>query len=166
MKVLAEDQRNWVCNTANATSLLWYMFHCRSGLECCRQLGRISRHNKVDPTQLILSSFQGMGPARPLRSVPASVEPLHKPRQLWCFKMLRRFPGILPVIETTRARSSFQSWSTARWICRSLGTIEGTDGIYNGGVIDIDCVEPGGLGNDDMQGLEKLAKLLAECCDW
>lgn len=34
------------------------------------------------------------------------------------------------------------------------------------GVIDVDCAELGGFDEVDKQGLEDLAKLLGECCDW
>ena len=34
------------------------------------------------------------------------------------------------------------------------------------GVIDIDCANINGFDDVDKEGLEQLAKLLAECCDW
>jgi len=34
------------------------------------------------------------------------------------------------------------------------------------GVIDIDCADQGGFDEEDRKGLEALAELLAEACDW
>lgn len=34
------------------------------------------------------------------------------------------------------------------------------------GVIDIDCAEVDGFDEKDQEGLEAIAKLLAESCDW
>ncbi|KAK2790389.1 hypothetical protein FQN52_005657 [Onygenales sp. PD_12] len=33
-------------------------------------------------------------------------------------------------------------------------------------IIDIDCTEPSGFDDVDKKGLEALASLMAECCDW
>jgi len=34
------------------------------------------------------------------------------------------------------------------------------------GVIDVDCAEVDGFDEEDKQGLEAIAKLLAGACDW
>lgn len=33
-------------------------------------------------------------------------------------------------------------------------------------MIDVDCKEVDGFDEEDQKGLERLAELLGECCDW
>jgi putative methionine-R-sulfoxide reductase with GAF domain len=59
MKALVEDQRNWVCNTANASSLLWHMFHSIEGPSTAVNWAGFYVVDKRDPSQLILGPFHG-----------------------------------------------------------------------------------------------------------
>ena len=59
MKALVEDQRNWVCNTANASSLLWHMFHSLQGPSVAVNWAGFYVVDKLDPSQLILGPFHG-----------------------------------------------------------------------------------------------------------
>ncbi len=59
MKGLVQDQRNWVCNTANAASLLWHMFKALpSPSSSVNWSGFYVLDNQV-PQQLILGPFHG-----------------------------------------------------------------------------------------------------------
>ena len=59
MKALVEDQRNWVCNTANASSLLWHMFHSLEEPSTAVNWAGFYVVDKRDPSQLILGPFHG-----------------------------------------------------------------------------------------------------------
>ena len=59
MKALVEDQKNWVCNTANASSLLWHMFHSLQDPSIAVNWAGFYVVDKKDPSQLILGPFHG-----------------------------------------------------------------------------------------------------------
>ena len=59
MKSLAEGQRNWVCNTANAASLLWHLFHSLPAPSSSVNWSGFYVTDPKDNRQLILGPFQG-----------------------------------------------------------------------------------------------------------
>ena len=59
MKSLAERQRNWVCNTANASSLLWHMFRSLRAPSSAVNWAGFYVLDKNDAGQLILGPFHG-----------------------------------------------------------------------------------------------------------
>jgi putative methionine-R-sulfoxide reductase with GAF domain len=59
MRGLVEGQRNWVCNTANAASLLWHMFHSLPAPSSAVNWAGFYVCDPRDPSQLILGPFQG-----------------------------------------------------------------------------------------------------------
>ena len=59
MRDLAEGQRNWVCNLANASSLLWHMYHSLgSPLSSVNWAGFYVLDTR-DSSRLILGPFHG-----------------------------------------------------------------------------------------------------------
>jgi L-methionine (R)-S-oxide reductase len=59
MKGLVDDQRNWVCNTANAASLLWHMFHALPAPASSVNWSGFYVADKKKSGQLILGPFHG-----------------------------------------------------------------------------------------------------------
>lgn len=59
MEGLVVEQRNWVCNTANAASLLWHLFHSLPAPSSDVNWAGFYVIDKANPTQLILGPFQG-----------------------------------------------------------------------------------------------------------
>ena len=59
MTSLVQDQRNWVCNTANAASLLWHMFHALPAPSTSVNWSGFYVVDKQKPAQLILGPFHG-----------------------------------------------------------------------------------------------------------
>lgn len=59
MTGLVTDQRNWVCNTANAASLLWHLFHSQPSPSSAVNWAGFYVQDKAKPSQLILGPFQG-----------------------------------------------------------------------------------------------------------
>lgn len=59
MKGLVHDQRNWVCNTANAASLLWHMFKALPAPSLVVNWSGFYVVDKQNPDQLILGPFHG-----------------------------------------------------------------------------------------------------------
>lgn len=59
MRALVEDQRNWVCNTANASSLLWHLYHSLPNPAGAVNWAGFYVVDKKNPSQLILGPFHG-----------------------------------------------------------------------------------------------------------
>jgi putative methionine-R-sulfoxide reductase with GAF domain len=59
MTSLLHDQRNWVCNLANAASLLWHLYHSQPTPSSSVNWAGFYVLDPKDPTQLILGPFQG-----------------------------------------------------------------------------------------------------------
>lgn len=59
MKGLAEGQRNWVCNLANASSLLWHMYHSLGAPSSSVNWAGFYVLDRNYPGQLILGPFHG-----------------------------------------------------------------------------------------------------------
>ena len=59
MTALVEGQRNWVCNLANAASLLWHLFHSLPSPSSFVNWAGFYVVDKLRPSQLILGPFQG-----------------------------------------------------------------------------------------------------------
>jgi L-methionine (R)-S-oxide reductase len=56
---LVHEQRNWVCNTANAASLLWHLFHSLPAPSSHVNWVGFYVVDTAKPSQLILGPFQG-----------------------------------------------------------------------------------------------------------
>ena len=59
MKALLEGQRNWVCNTANAASLLWHLYHALPAPSSSVNWSGFYVLDPRDHGQLILGPFHG-----------------------------------------------------------------------------------------------------------
>jgi L-methionine (R)-S-oxide reductase len=59
MTGLVQNQRNWVCNTANAASLLWHLFHALPPPSSSVNWSGFYVVDKQKPDQLILAPFHG-----------------------------------------------------------------------------------------------------------
>jgi putative methionine-R-sulfoxide reductase with GAF domain len=59
LSALLTSQRNWVCNTANAASLLWHLFHALPAPSAHVNWAGFFVVDKANPKQLILGPFQG-----------------------------------------------------------------------------------------------------------
>jgi L-methionine (R)-S-oxide reductase len=59
MRGLADVQRNWVCNLANASSLLWHMYHSLGAPSSSVNWAGFYVLDRKDSRQLILGPFHG-----------------------------------------------------------------------------------------------------------
>ena len=59
LRGLVEEQRNWVCNTANAASLLWHLFHSLPSPSPEVNWSGFYVLDPLDSGQLILGPFMG-----------------------------------------------------------------------------------------------------------
>jgi len=150
MKSLAEDQRNWVCNTANAASLLWHMFKSLPIPSSAVNWTGFYVLDPKDPTQLILGPFQGKVACQTIKIGKGVCGTVAENGESLVLEDVETFPGHIAC--------DGDSKSEAVIAIRAGGKIVG--------VIDIDCAELKGFDEIDRKGLEDLACLIADCCDW
>ncbi|BFZ58064.1 hypothetical protein PYCC9005_005122 [Savitreella phatthalungensis] len=149
---LLEGQRNWVCNLANAACLLW---HGLKSLD--RPSGAVNWAgfyviDHRDSTQLILGPFHGKVACQVIKlgrgvcgqaaSMAKStlVKDVHAhPDHIACDSETNS-ELVVPIIRTSDRKVV--------------------------GVVDIDCADKEGFDEGDKDAIEKLARLLADACDW
>lgn len=150
MESLALDQRNWVCNTANASSILWHMFKSLQGPSAAVNWAGFYVVDKKDPSQLILGPFHGKVACQTIRIGSGVCGAVARDGASLILEDVETFPGHIACDGDSRSEAVVP--------IRVGETVVG--------VIDIDCAELKGFDEDDRDGLERLAKLLADCCDW
>jgi putative methionine-R-sulfoxide reductase with GAF domain len=156
---LVTDQRNWVCNLSNAASLLWHLYHRPN-----QPPSSPSNHVNwagfyvLDPLaakngkqQLILGPFQGKVACQTIAWGRGVCGTAAQRAETVLLEDVEAFPGHIA------CDSESQSEVVVPIV---LG-----DGRVMG-VIDIDCARKGGFDQEDREGLESLARLLADACDW
>jgi putative methionine-R-sulfoxide reductase with GAF domain len=150
MKALLEDQRNWVCNTANAASLLWHMYHSLPSPSSSVNWAGFYVVDPLKQEQLILGPFQGKVACQTI-TIGKGV----------CGTVAERGEGILLAdVELFPSHIACDGDSKSEVVVPIFerGKVVG--------VIDIDCAEHGGFDEVDRDGLERLADLLGRGCDW
>ncbi|KAJ9614040.1 hypothetical protein H2200_002176 [Cladophialophora chaetospira] len=158
---LVEDQRNWVCNLANAASLLWHLYHSlpsdiSSGGSAVNWAGFYVLDPSAPEKQLILGPFMGKvacqtitlgkgvcGTAAVGRDGSGKAETL-------LVKDVEAFPGHIACDGDSRSEIVVPMRANEKVV----------------GVIDIDCAELNGFDEEDQRGLEAIADLLGRSCDW
>jgi L-methionine (R)-S-oxide reductase len=166
MKALVEDQRNWVCNTANASSLLWHMFHSLQGPSTAVNWAGFYVVDKRDPSQLILGPFQGKVACQTIKIGSGVCGTVAMNGSSLVLEDVETFPGHIACDGDSKSEVvvPIEVDGKVGGCASSEGLVLTTWQIV--GVIDIDCAEVKGFDDDDRRGLEQLANLLAKCCDW
>ncbi|KIX92099.1 uncharacterized protein Z520_12183 [Fonsecaea multimorphosa CBS 102226] len=159
LEALLEAQRNWVCNLANAASLLWHMYHALPPAVSREAAGvNWAGFYVLDPAaptrQLILGPFMGKVACQTItlgKGVcgTAATGDDGTGKSL-VVKDVEAFPGHIACDGETKSEIVVP--------IRSAGKVVG--------VIDIDCTQLNGFDDQDREGLEKVAALLASSCDW
>lgn len=150
MTGLLEGQRNWVCNTANAASLLWHMFKALPAPSSSVNWSGFYVLDKLKPNQLILGPFHGKVACQTIAIGKGVCGTAASKAETVLLQDVETFPGHIA------CDSDSKSEVVVPIVLRGKVV----------GVIDIDCAENGGFDEHDREGLEKLAKLLADACDW
>ncbi|KAF2231721.1 GAF domain-like protein [Viridothelium virens] len=147
---LFEDQRNWICNLANASSLIYHALKSLptpsnrvnwAGFYVC---------SPNDPSELILGPFQGKVACQTIafgKGVCGTAAALKKTQ-------------LVPDVENFAGHIACDSESQSEIVV----PIMKDDNVV--GIIDIDCAEKNGFGEDDQTALEELARLLVRSCDF
>ncbi|CUS22265.1 LAQU0S05e01464g1_1 [Lachancea quebecensis] len=143
---LAADQDNWVCNLANASSLLWHAYRSLP-LDVNWAGFYISRiENKQE---LLLGPFQGKVACQTIKVGSGVCGAAAHTKETQVVPDVNKFPGHIACDGETKSEIVVPIVSDAG------------DCL---GVIDIDCLEYNGFGETDKKYLEELAKMIAKTC--
>ncbi|KAH7266404.1 hypothetical protein NW754_008870 [Fusarium falciforme] len=153
---LITGQRNWVCNLANAASLLWHAY---------KSLGSPSKDvnwagfyvldkSSQDP-QLILGPFQGKVACQTIQFGKGVCGAAAESQQTQLVHDVEKFPGHIACDGDSKSE-----------IVVPIVAEQGDGSKKLVAIIDIDCAELNGFDEVDKAHLEQLAALLAKGCDW
>ncbi|OAP54605.1 hypothetical protein AYL99_11053 [Fonsecaea erecta] len=161
LTALVDAQRNWVCNLANAASLLWHMYHEALAVPTGAAVNWAGFY-VLDPSTstgggggggLILGPFMGKVACQTIAlgkgvcgtAAAGGGQSLVVPD-------VEAFPGHIACDGETKSE-----------IVVPIRAAEGGKVV---GVIDIDCMQLNGFDDQDREGLENVAALLGSACDW
>lgn len=150
MTGLVEGQRNWVCNTANAASLLWHMFKALPAPSSSVNWSGFYVLDRRDPKQLILGPFHGKVACQTIAIGKGVCGTAASKAEAVLLEDVDSFPGHIACDSDSKSEVVVPIIVQGQVL----------------GVIDIDCAELSGFDEEDREGLEKLARLLAGACDW
>ncbi|RMZ79592.1 hypothetical protein DV737_g3274, partial [Chaetothyriales sp. CBS 132003] len=140
LQALVDDQRNWVCNTANAASLLWHLFH---SLPAPSNAVNWAGFYVIDPKkqgQLILGPFMGKVACQTIAIGKGVCGTVAARRQTAVVRDVHDFDGHIACDGDTKSEIV-------------VPIVVGEEKRLVG-VIDVDCKEVQGFDDEDRLGLE------------
>lgn len=154
---LFDGQRNWVCNLANAASLLWHAYKSLPSPSSQVNWAGFYTLDTAAPAskpQLILGPFQGKVACQTIRFGRGVCGTSASTQSTQLVPDVEQFPGHIACDGDSKSE-----------IVVPILVGEG-DARRLVAIIDIDCAEVNGFDEVDKAALEKLADLLARGCDW
>ncbi|KAI8629955.1 GAF domain-like protein [Xylariaceae sp. FL1651] len=153
---LFDGQRNWVCNLANAASLLW---HAYKSLPSPSSQVNWAGFYTLDPQkttkpQLILGPFQGKVACQTIAFGRGVCGTAAASQTTQLVPDVEQFPGHIACDGDSRSE-----------IVVPIVAGEGESRKVVA-IIDIDCADINGFDEVDKKYLEQLATLLGRSCDW
>ncbi|KAH8554543.1 GAF domain-like protein [Umbelopsis sp. PMI_123] len=152
VKAFVDGQRFWVTNLANAAALIYHGLHSLEDHKNKRV--NWAGFYITDPTndqKLILGPFQGKVACTEIQFGKGVCGAAAATQQTQVVKNVHEFPSHI-------ACDSASNSEIVVPLVLSSGKLIG--------VIDIDCEELEGFNDDDRVGLEAVAKVIVDSCDW
>ncbi|SMR45483.1 unnamed protein product [Zymoseptoria tritici ST99CH_1A5] len=149
-KALFDGQQNWVCNTANAASLLWHAYHA---LPSPSNKVNWSGFYVADPrkqNQLILGPFQGKVACQTISFGKGVCGAAAKTGKTQLVPDVERFPGHIACDGASKSEIVVPIVKDGKVVA----------------IIDIDCAVENGFDEEDQLKLEELADVLGQGCNW
>ncbi|AEO62437.1 uncharacterized protein THITE_2106590 [Thermothielavioides terrestris NRRL 8126] len=143
-----------VCNLANAASLLWHAYKSLpSPSNQVNWAGFYTRDPLSPPSapQLILGPFQGKVACQTIAFGRGVCGTAAAAGATQLVRDVARFPGHIACDAASRSEIVVPIVAAGRGVVA---------------IIDVDCAVEDGFDEVDREWLERLAKLLAEACDW
>ncbi|KAK0728499.1 GAF domain-like protein [Lasiosphaeria miniovina] len=156
------EQRNWVCNLANTASLLW---HAYKSLPAPSNQVNWAGFYTLDPQsrpgkpQLILGPFSGKVACQTIPFGRGVCGTAAATATTQVVGDVDAFPGHIACDGDSRSEIVVPIV-----VVPSAGSGGGEGRVV--AIIDVDCTAPDGFDDVDRLWLEKLARLVAESCDW
>ncbi|KAI8993930.1 GAF domain nucleotide-binding protein [Trametes punicea] len=173
---LLDGQRNWVTNLANASSLIfnalqafpefgtgermvnWCGFYLDSELFPSAKLTATAEARGTQPPRLLLGPFCGKPACQLIHVSPERARGVcadaYCQRKAVLVQDVGAYPGHIACDGETKSEV----------VCPLLLTVNGEQRAI--GVLDLDCLALSGFDERDQAGLEKIAKLVVDACDW
>ncbi|KAK1222770.1 hypothetical protein PQX77_014379 [Marasmius sp. AFHP31] len=170
LQYLLDGQRNWVTNTASASSLIYYSlqaFPAYFGTDQNKAVNWVgvyvdSRYfppTAGDPSQnqLLLGPFCGKPACMLINTTTTSA----RPHPGVCADGFIHAKSLLvPDVEKYPGHIACSALTRSEIVCPLF------DGNTPVGVLDLDCLALGGFDSEDLAGLERCATLISESSDW
>ncbi|KIW93101.1 uncharacterized protein Z519_05706 [Cladophialophora bantiana CBS 173.52] len=159
VEALVASQRNWVCNLANAASLLWHMYHS------------LPASVSVQAAAVNWAGFYVLDPANPTRQL--ILGPFMGKVACQTITLGRGVCGTAATGDDGSGKSvvvtdveAFPGHIACDGDTKSEIVVPIRSGGKVVGVIDVDCAQLDGFDEQDREGLERVAALLGSSCDW
>ncbi|CAL1706235.1 unnamed protein product [Somion occarium] len=180
LAALLEGQRSWVTNLANASSLIYssllaYTPHFGDGERAVNWCGfyvdsplfPTPRYVQVDPGQqpqptarkLLLAPFCGKPACQLINVTPG------KARGVCADAFLQAQTKLVPDVEAYPGHIACDGQTKSEIVCPLILRRQGENNVVVG-VLDLDCLAPGGFDEHDVKGLNRIADLVVNACDW
>ncbi|KAI9455481.1 GAF domain-like protein [Lactarius psammicola] len=175
---LLDGQRDWVTNLANTSSLIyhsllsypafgngpssvnWCGFYINSSLFPTPKI----RMDHSVPTsddassRLLLAPFCGKPACQFIDTTPG------RGRGVCADSFLSRKTLVVPNVDAYPGHIACDGSTKSEIVCPLILRTQGREVTL--GVFDLDCLAQGGFDDDDKTGLEKIAQLVVDACDW
>ncbi|RPA85619.1 GAF domain-like protein [Ascobolus immersus RN42] len=150
VEALCFEQRNWVCNLANSASLLWHAFHSLPGKSQSVNWAGFYVLNPKAESELILGPFMGKVACQTIKFGRGVCGKAAADGKSVVVEDVDTFPGHIACDGDSKSEIVVPIVKDGKVL----------------GVIDIDSTTASTFDEEDRKGLEKLATILADACDW
>ncbi|KAJ7091975.1 GAF domain-like protein [Mycena belliarum] len=175
--LLDSQQRNWVTNLSNASSLLYssllaFSPHFGNGQRAVNWCGfyldselfpqprnpsqRGESGVRAPSGRLLLGPFNGKPACQYINIAPG------KARGVCADAFLQKRTVVVSDVESYPGHIACDGETRSEIVCPLI--LREASGVL--GVMDLDCLVVGGFDNEDKAGLEKIAELIVTACDW
>ncbi|KAJ7782367.1 GAF domain-like protein [Mycena maculata] len=176
--LLESQQRNWITNLSNASSLIynsllafrphfgngqravnWCGFYLDAQLFPQPTTGARDKGSQAASERLLLGPFNGKPACQYINTAPG------KARGVCADTFLQKRTIVVSHVENYPGHIACDGETQSEVVCPLImRSAEGNLRVL--GVLDLDCIVAEGFDDDDKAGLEKIAELLVKACDW
>ncbi|GAB1313992.1 hypothetical protein MFIFM68171_04202 [Madurella fahalii] len=154
------EQRNWVCNLANAASLLWHAYKSLPSPSNQVNWAGFYTFDSLSPPsrpQLILGPFQGK----------VACQTIAFGRGVCGAAAAQQTTQLVPDVDAFPGHIACDGDSRSEIVVPILADGDGVGEVKKVvAIIDVDCAVPDGFDEVDRVWLERLAGLIGRSCDW
>lgn len=177
LEALLDGQGHWITNLANASSIIfnallafpkyfgreddravnWCGFYLDSALFPAPRI-QTSTTTTETSSRLLLGPFCGKPACQFIHTAPG------KARGVCADSYLTRTTIVVPEVDLYPGHIACDGETKSEIVCPLVLEHDGVTTVL--GVLDLDCLAVGGFNDEDKFGLEKIAKLIVNSCDW